>query len=271
MHQTRFYIGTGWKPGTEPEDYYKLVGGKIVPCATDEEFDINTTYLMKVDMEITPWQDEEGNDSTDKFIQEGKIYYSSEQTAIEGSYKYDITSENCALYDYCEDNLYLLIQVPKEFDSNIVVLEGDYLNTKAIKYIDDNSVDMLPRPIVDYLYTSNLKLMQMSSKTIIPFSDALIEFLLWNAINNLDSINNNLDRLLIAMNKIVIFNTDVHFPNYWYPQYRKLIYDVVNLERRMPVTDNLGYVTRNVEQIIDTIPNSYARINDIEPAALEEG
>ena len=42
---------------------------------------------------------------------------------------YDITEENCTMYDYIEDELYLLIQVPVVFDSNIDILEGDYTDT----------------------------------------------------------------------------------------------------------------------------------------------
>ena len=228
---------------------------------------MNNTYAIKIQKELFTWQEKNDEDelvpTSDIYMITGKKYYASHDLETKAEYIYDITEENCALYDYLEDNLYLLIQVPKSYESSIVILEGNYLNTQSEKILDDSEVEMLPTVLVDYLYTSNLKLMEMPSSIPVPFSDTLIEFLLWNAINNLDSINNNMDRLLLAIDKVLEYNVNVdHYANYWYAQYRKLVSDVGRYYNNIVVTDNLGYVTKNLEQVINTTRNSDSYIND---------
>lgn len=259
-----------------PTAYFRLEDNKLVLCASTETYNPNNTYVRIKQMYAPAWLilnpnwDQEDPDTkfiptTDKSIEESGEYYSPILSYEEKSYVYDITEENCALYDFCENNLYMLIQVPKDYESSIIILEGDYTNTKSIKIIDDNSIDMLPRPMIDYLYTENLRLMQMGSDRIKPFSDALIEFLTWNAINNLDSINNNMDRLLIALRNITNeLRMNSHFANYWYPQYRKIVFELIRDSRNRPVTDNIGYVTRETEQVIGTLNNADTYIYNID-------
>ena len=265
MHTTDFYTGNGFKD--EPSNFYKLVDGQFIQCTQSDTFDINTVYAEKVIKENYTWKVYDpvsGTlvDSTDTYIKDNVKYYSQYTLETKKNYVYDITEENCALYDYLEDCLYLLIQVPKSFDTNIIILEGDYTSTASRKIIDDSQVDLLPRPMVDYLYTSNLKLMAVATKKVIPFSDSLLEFLLWNAINNLDSINNNMDRLLLAIGKILSDPFSIHYANYWYPDYRKIVYDIGRNYNNIYVADNLGYVTKDIEQVINTTYNSDSYITD---------
>ena len=143
-----------------------------------------------------------------------------------------------------------------------MVLEGDYTNTKSDKIIDDSQIDLLPTCLVDYLYTSNLKLMEMPSSKPIPFSETLIEFLLWNAINNLDSINNNMDRLLMSISKVISNPFTTKYANFWFPQYRKIVSDVGRYYNNIPVVDNLGYVTKDLEYVINTVSNTDSVVID---------
>ena len=265
LNYAEFYIATGFQQ--EPENYYILQNGSFTKLTGSAIFDINNTYALPVQKELFPWRvlDDDNHliPSNDTYIHTDKEYYSSYYTQTTSNYIYDITEENCALYDYSEENLYLLIQVPKSYEPNIVILEGDYTNTQSEKIIDDSEVERLPSTIIDYLYTSSLKLMQMPSKKPVPFSDVLIEFLLWNAINNLDSINNNMDRLLIAIGKVTGDPLAVnHYANYWYAQYRKVVSEIGRYSNNIVVTDNLGYVTKNLEQVINTTANNDSFIND---------
>ena len=265
LHFADFYTTKGFDG--EPSKYYKLENGedgsdygKFVQQNISTPFDINNTYAIRVDKELFTWQekDNEGNliPTEDIYIITGKKYYAKHELETKAEYVYDITEENCAMYDYLEDNLYLLIQVPKSYESSIVILEGNYLNTESDKTVDDSDIGRLSAPLVDYLYTSSLKLMEMPYSKPIPFSNTLIEFLLWNAINPLDSINNNMDRLLIAINSVLQYPISAeHYANYWYPQYRKFVSDIGKYHRNMVVSDNLGYVTRNLEQVINTANN----------------
>lgn len=281
-HKSNLYIIEADDFNADPTKYFKLEDNKLVLCVSGEAYNPNLTYVKIKDI-YTPswlilnpdWDGENPNDkfivTTDRSIDESKIYYSPILSYEEKSYIYDITEENCALYDFCEDNLYMLIQVPKDYESSIIILEGDYTNTKAEKIIDSNSVDLLPKPMVDYLYTENLRLMQMGSSKIKPFSDALIEFLTWNAINNLDSINNNMDRLLLALRNITYeLHLEAKFANYWFPQYRQIVFNLIRKSRNLPVTDNLGYITREVEQVIGTLKNADTYIYDIVDVTYEQ-
>lgn len=261
IHTTDFYIILGFQES--PSHYYKLVDGVYTQLSDSDEFDINTSYAQRIERELYTWRVRNGEgdlvDSTDNYIKEGVDYFARYNLETRKEYIYDITEENCALYDYLEDNLYMLIQVPKSFNANILVLEGDYTNTYGDKIIDDSQVDMLPRPMIDYLYTSKLKLMDFPTKKVIPFSNSLIEFLLWNAINNLDSINNNMDRLTIAVENLLEYNPfSVQYANYWSPDYRKVIFNIAKDRNNIPVRDNLGYVTKNIEQVLYTIRNPEA-------------
>ena len=271
-HQTEFYIATGFTQ--PPEKYYKLENNVYIPCDEDEVFDINTQYAIQKNRELFTWRylnsKNEWVYATESVIKEGVKYYAGNDVETIGTCEYDITEENCIIYDMLEDNLYLLIQVPKGFDSNIVVLEGDYTSTHTKKYIDDAKVDMLPKPMADYLYTTRLSLMEMPTKKIIPFADTLIEFLLWNAINNLDSINNNMDRLALAVEKILDTSIPLRYTNFWFPDFRKLVYRIGDEYNNMPVRDNLGYVTKNLEQVIFTTRNNESYINDYETFIEEE-
>ena len=72
-----------------------------------------------------------------------------------------------------------------------------------------------------------------------------------------------MDRLLLAISKIVEDpNVLNRYANYWYAQYRKLVSDIGRNYNNIVVTDNLGYVTKNLEQVINTTRNSDSFIND---------
>lgn len=264
INTTEFYIALGFQGPTQ--NYYILEEGEFTQLTGAAEFDINSTYATRTTKELFTWRVKNSDGdlvpTTDIYMVTGTKYYASHDLETEAQYVYDITEENCALYDYLEDNLYLLIQVSKSYEPNIIILEGDYTNTQSEKILDDSDVSLLPDLLVDNLYTSNLKLMQMPSTVPVPFSETLVEFLLWNAINNLDSINNNMDRLLLAIGKVLNNPFSVnHFANYWYPQYRKLVSDVGRNYNNIVVTDNLGYVTKDLEQVINTTSNMDSFIN----------
>lgn len=188
----------------------------------------------------------------DTYIKDSKTYGIKpvEKIATEDKI-YDITEENCRIYDSIEDKLYLLIQVPESHSSNIVILEGDYTDTGSTKRINDNSLESVPAALMDYICTSDLKLMEMNTNKITPFSDSLMEYLTWNAINNLDSINNNMDRVaqLVDYTSYIPMNNK-QSNNYWYNRYR-MVLNRRALEAKKHIFDNIGYVSKGVEEILE--------------------
>ena len=219
---------------------------------TEEEFDKNKTkyYYYDGNDYIQCTNEDEFYDDVEYYYKDAKKYYKKDMTEIITSYNYDITEENCAMYDYVEDDLYLLIQVPKAFDSNIVVLEGDYTHKARERIYDANKFELFNDRKLDYLFTKNLKLMEQNTKRIIPFSDTLLQFLLWHVICNLDTINGDMDRLYNNVS-----NTGSLPPSplyhYWYSKYREIVFNYADTFPKKYITDNLGYVTTDIENIFE--------------------
>lgn len=94
--------------------------------------------------------------------------------------------------------------------------------------------------------------MEVHTDTIVPASPSLMQFLLWNAICNLDTINNDMDRLYIYLTRVMetpyMFNGK--YANYWTPDYRRYINQFAKGTTKKYITDNLGYVTRDIEEAI---------------------
>ena len=95
--------------------------------------------------------------------------------------------------------LYLVIQLPIENSSSIVVLEGDYTNHRrtfsAIQC--GGNEESNERVFASNLY--NLSLLQMNSRESFAFSDRLIEYLLSNVITDDDSATDNVQRVQEAL------------------------------------------------------------------------
>ena len=233
--------------------YYTLVDGAYVRCTSSSVYDENEIYYY-INTEHTDCWYEFNNQNEfvptqDTYIKPGKQYYRKEMTEVPFTFNYDITEENCSMYDFIEDELYLLIQVPSTYEPNIVIIEGDYTDFPKEFIFDDTKFEHFSNDKLDHLFTNNLILMETATKKVRPFSPTLMQFLLWNAICNLDTINNDMDR--IAMN-LPVRNPNGEFNNnYWYDRYREAVFDYANEFQRKYIRDNLGYVTKDIERIIE--------------------
>lgn len=236
--------------------YYTFddTNSEFVQCTSSTVYDEDEIYYYVDKQKYEGWYEFVGNQfvkTQDTYIDLTKTYYKKEMTEVPMTYNYDITEDNCCMYDYIEDELYLLIQVPSVFDSNIVILEGDYTEDVQEKLYDIGKFELFSNSKLDYLFTEDLILMETNTKSLRPFSPTLIQFLLWNAICNLDTINNDLDRLSIALDGITTLAGNPQFNhNYWYDKYREAIFDYAKEFPRKYIRDNLGYVTRDIERII---------------------
>lgn len=120
------------------------------------------------------------------------------------------------LFQTYEADLYLLIQLPRDNQSSIVVLEGDYTNLDrgyiynysdsqtgvvTSKYLitgtifDMSSISSMNYKDLDKLLTSGLSLLSINDNVRYPYSDSLIQYLLWNAIDNNEEISGNVIRI----------------------------------------------------------------------------
>lgn len=229
---------------------------KYTDVRVGDVFEDNIVYYEKINDEYIETEDETPQQGKQYYIKSSIVYYEeAEAIKIDNTViaQYEITDKNCADFDEVEDHLYLLIQVPKAFNQNIVVLEGDYTALESQKIVDYTVMDRLPDFLYDEFYTHDLNLMTCTSTEPRPFSPALVEFLLWNAISVLDTINNDFDRLSLQMFSKYVPNTnDIanKYPNFWVPRYRQIISDYINNNSKNVIQDNLGYVTKEIEKYI---------------------
>ena len=178
-------------------------------------------------------------------------YYEIFQTVKPTDLVFDINESHCNKYDSVEDTLYMLIQLPESFEGNIVVLEGDYTHINSVKVFNDSDLSKFPDNVLDNLFINNLKLLRLNTKAVTPFSDTLMQFLLWNVICNLDTINLDMDRLHYTLKKLYIEPDSINYANYWYYRYRQIISEYVRNNGVKYIDDNLGYVTTEIESFLN--------------------
>lgn len=236
--------------------------------STYYEYNPNTYYLIDVNPKQLGWRESKdisikNNDGTTTTIHgtypltddikfdSTKKYYELLVSKQINEQIYNITEQHCNTYDSVEDSLYMLIQVPDTFDSNIVVLEGDYRNRQSVKIFNDTDLQYLPENILDNFFIHNLKLPRMNTKEFIPFSDTLVQFLLWSAICNLDTINLDFDRLYNTMYTTNLFTTGMRYANYWNYRYRQIISNFAHNNGYEYIEDNIGYLTSDIESAMN--------------------
>lgn len=153
-------------------------------------------------------------------------------------------------YQRYERDLYLLIQVPINNYSSIVVLEGDY--TKCMynidKIIDAEGIDNLSDKEINELFIGQLSLLQLNDEKVHPFADRLVEYLLWNTITSTDTIGNNISRVQeMASN----FDINAEFlDGVWTNYLRYLIYNNYMKDKKSKHLDNNGFVDKDVEKFL---------------------
>lgn len=125
-----------------------------------------------------------------------------------------------------ERDLYLLVQLPKNNTSSFVVLEGDYTSVDTYKVFSSYDNEDEPNNISDqtlntYLLSS-LSLLRINDRNIYAFSDALIEYLLMNAITSQENISQNILRVQNSLYPSV--TQESKRTSVWTDELRKSIY-----------------------------------------------
>lgn len=199
------------------------------------------------------------------------VAYDEEHLAreYENSYKYISNAQFKKPFIYQVPNiddinkpiLKLLIKLPYACNTSIVVLEGDYTTSVNNTFIQINNSTIYSKPLIigDDLTSDNIKshmnlqLLYLNDGTSYPFADRLIEYLVDNAITNIDDIPNNIIRTQKALlkNKVI---SDYSTLNYgkWNDNMTKYILKyLMNKKASVPylnnLFDNLGYVDKDIE------------------------
>ena len=246
--------------------------GKLIKYTADMTFIKDGVYFeCRINPKQMGWREKTIESLTDNITIEGDVYKITEDEYFNPTKQYyrvvsklksletiyDVDEAHCNKYDFVEDTLYMLIQVPDDFENNIVVLEGDYTHTQSTKIFNNADLGKFPDSVLDHLFIRNLRLLRMNTKILTPFSDTLIQFLLWHVICNLDTINLDMDRLHSLLRYAYVEVDDINYANYWFYRYRQVVYDWVKDNNYEFIDDNLGYVTTEIEHLLEAAYNDY--------------
>jgi len=173
---------------------------------------------------------------------QGKVYYSDylnytcatlpfAKFAEPFTYRIDLASENVELDTVTKQSLYmrqkdlyLVLQVPSDSSSSIVVLEGDYTRnrhteiTQGSVVFDRNIItgetidsrelnqlydtDTIPEDRCCVKHSDNLSLLYYNTGVSYAFSDRLIEYLLLNVVTPLETLSTNISRVQQSLRHI---------------------------------------------------------------------
>ena len=163
--------------------------------------------------------------------------------------------------------LYLLIQIPQSNTSSIVVLEGDYTNLHcneifdisavkgsykgAFRNLDGNMVmdiSELPENKLDEMLLSDLSLLSLSDEIRYPFANRLLEYLLYNTIDSMSIVGNDIYRTqLDIMSNINM----VSQKGAWSDSLRYMVYNFCKRIRNLQHLDLNGFVDKNSEYMLN--------------------
>lgn len=162
--------------------------------------------------------------------------------------EYSIHNEDRVLHDF-ESRLYLAIQVPKQLNSSIVVLEGSYSNSRGKRIVNVENLNSMSAGQVSELFRSNLSLLEKNDGKQHPFADKLIAYLLRYTIDTRDYIDDNIERIEDA----------IHYNPKHLEDFRKGIWDLdlryvlfrnyLNLKNKsfLNKDDITGFVDKDIE------------------------
>lgn len=173
-----------------------------------------------------------------------------------------MSKDNATELATIEQDLKMFIKLPAGLESSIVVLEGTYPGCNQSTYSANENKQYevstnrwitnfeYPESVEIFNPVSTLQLLKINTGVSYPFADRLIEYLVFNAICELDSYNtpDNVRRVqkVMSENKIPIIVDGA-----WDTKYRPILYDYL-YEHKLPYveyTDTLGYVDKDVEAL----------------------
>lgn len=278
----------------------KNSNGNIIASYDDQSYTnyivpvkLNSQYSIYIEtsgsVEVAPILYDKGyytrTDTVDSLTTAGYKKYNS--PSFKKPLIYDFLKTNIKklkdFYKY-ENDLKLLIKVPFNCNSSIVILEDNYTNTQGFVYGKNNGkndpyIFDANNSVINYEYTTSdeitdkaepnpyineiplktrSQLTYINSNVSHPFADRLLEYLTDNAITHLDEISDNIKRVqreLIRRKIESIRNktnktglSSVQYEGIWEGRYKGILYDVANEEGLLTSNfDILGYVDKDVE------------------------
>lgn len=185
----------------------------------------NTGFVDESSLVNSEAQDNYSTSLLDTLENSGRLY-SNLKFSDPITFRVETSSKSAVMLQH---NMYLVIQLPLQNDSSIVVLEN-YNNTAGIRCYEDNS----RKPS-----TSNLSLLKMNTRTSYAFSNRLLEYLLGGVIYNNELIPKNVANVQTALANI-------------FPEYKHAF---LSGRRKKGVWDS------DIGNLIQTLIDSYGKTN----------
>lgn len=256
-------------PGTEYTMYLDCKGSVEIAAGYYDNDLININHI-----ELPP------TDTPIVFPYE-KTYFKISNTTFNKPFIYnklqfieDLGIQNSGTLYNWRSKLKLFIKLPKDNQSSIVILEGNYLKSSSLHFDDNNLV--LPnviesKPYINtgdednytpdksyqlinaFNWVTKSQLICINGTTNYPFSDRLVEYLINNCITSTDEISDNISRVqdkLIrksnpGLNKIKLRGV-------WDDSIRSVIYGLTKTSNLLNTRyDLLGYVDKDVESLLN--------------------
>lgn len=232
----------------------------LVPIKFNRTYTVALDTFVPIYMKPVIYDGKLLRDSDNKFL-----YNSSMEVKKVSHAKFsDPMTINITNYDKelqkMENDLYLAIQIPVNISSPIVVLEGQYSRYTSNNIWDEKMYNSSIEPYIDSVMTGGCSLLITPPSVIsknnpfamtssIPFSDRLIEYLVRHTIDSRESLTENIDKVVSALDLSRRYSSE------WSNEIRGLLfkrYMALRDKRDELVYDDiLGYVDKDIEDAID--------------------
>lgn len=165
----------------------------LTPVKFDKTYTIALSSNIKYDLACILYNDIFISATPDELIRESYMHVDGSTFSEPFTYstKWNCT-KNLELWKK-EKDLMLLIKIPKLIDTSIVILEGNYISCTNI--LDGSIYGKFITDVAEGAnnYISKLSLLAVNDQQLHPIAPRLIEYLLGQAITNIDHISRNIE------------------------------------------------------------------------------
>ena len=230
----------------EPNDDYKIIS---VPIKFNKTYSICIDSSSPILMcpvlygDIGPIKDSSGADMSSAI---GMGVTQVSQMSFTHPITYRVDTESKQMMDM-ERYLCLIIQLPSDNDSSILVIEQDITGLKCPKVFSIDGINSLTNTEKNALMLSELSLARFNDQVTYAFSDRLIEYLLLNAITGEDEFSEDIIRvqswkgLKYDKNKVL---------GIWDDTTRYMLYNQYMATPNVEHLDINGFVDKDIENFL---------------------
>lgn len=175
------------------------------------------------------------------------ILFEVQNTSLGTTYKSNVDDSDAEYFQQYERDLCLLIQIPSDNKSSVVILEGDYTTISQEYIVNRNEVYKLHDSEISDFLISNLSLLQFNTKENYVYSDRFIEYLLWNVITSQEEIVQNIE-LVQDLTPSARYGHTIF--GIWDKALRFKVYDFSTQSSGTKNIDLNGFVDKDTEKLL---------------------